>query len=261
MSWQYGILFNDAESFLAYLKDNLSSEITETHVHHTYSPSHAHFTGSNYKALQDGMRRYHVNARNFQDIAQHVTIFPDGRIMTGRNPNVPPASATGYNDSDNDKQHPFMFEMVGNFDIGHDKLQGPQLESAIKITKFLMNKGAKVRFHNQCLINGKSPKSCPGTSISYDWFIGLCDKQVDQSIPPKTPKSPTASKPVYKRLLRLTKPMMKGEDVRAVQKRLGVSSDGIFGPVTKNAVVLFQKKNKLLVDGIVGVNTWRKLFS
>lgn len=257
-TWTYGVLFDSAESFLVYLKNSLDSKITEIHAHHTYSPNHSHFTGSNHRALQDGMKRYHVNARNFQDIAQHITIFPDGRIMTGRNPNVPPASASGYNDSDNDKQHPFMFEMVGNFDIGHDKLEGKQLETATKITKFFMDQGAKVRFHNQCLINGKSPKSCPGTSIDYDWFVGLCSKQVDQSVPAK---SPAPSKPTYKRLLKLTKPMIKGDDVKLVQKRLGVPNDGIYGPVTKNAVVNYQRKNKLLVDGIVGPITWKKLFS
>ena len=37
--------------------------------------------------------------------------------------------------------------------------------------------------------------------------------------------------------------------------------DGIFGSATDNAVRLFQKSNRLLVDGIVGKNTWRKLLN
>ena len=37
--------------------------------------------------------------------------------------------------------------------------------------------------------------------------------------------------------------------------------DGIFGSGTDNAVRLFQKSNKLLVDGIVGKNTWRKIIN
>ena len=37
--------------------------------------------------------------------------------------------------------------------------------------------------------------------------------------------------------------------------------DGIFGIGTKNAVISFQKSNGLVVDGIVGQNTWRKLIN
>ena len=37
--------------------------------------------------------------------------------------------------------------------------------------------------------------------------------------------------------------------------------DGIFGIGTKKAVMSFQKSNGLVVDGIVGQNTWRKLLN
>ena len=37
--------------------------------------------------------------------------------------------------------------------------------------------------------------------------------------------------------------------------------DGIFGSGTDNAIRLFQKSNGLIVDGIVGKNTWRKLLN
>ena len=37
--------------------------------------------------------------------------------------------------------------------------------------------------------------------------------------------------------------------------------DGIFGSATKNAVISFQKSNGLVVDGIVGINTWKKLIN
>lgn len=39
------------------------------------------------------------------------------------------------------------------------------------------------------------------------------------------------------------------------------SIDGVFGSGTKNAVIRFQKANKLSADGIVGCNTWEKLSS
>lgn len=50
-----------------------------------------------------------------------------------------------------------------------------------------------------------------------------------------------------------------GAAVSLVQKRLGVSDDGEFGPNTENAVKSFQKSKGLPADGIVGPTTWTKL--
>ncbi|UWE03483.1 peptidoglycan-binding protein [Laceyella sacchari] len=55
--------------------------------------------------------------------------------------------------------------------------------------------------------------------------------------------------------------MMRGDDIKQVQVRLGVPADGIYGPVTKRAVQAFQKARGLAVDGIVGPQTWGALFS
>ncbi|WP_129692361.1 peptidoglycan-binding domain-containing protein [Gottfriedia acidiceleris] len=48
--------------------------------------------------------------------------------------------------------------------------------------------------------------------------------------------------------------------LKKVQQKLKITVDGIFGPVTENAVKKFQASNGLVVDGIVGKNTWGKLF-
>lgn len=184
--WEYGILFDDAKQFINWLKNvEVTSKIIGTHVHHTYSPSHKDFKGNNHKALQDGMRNYHMKDRGWSDIGQHITIFPDGKIMTGRDINRMPASATNYNGSD--ASHPFMFEMIGNFDKGNDKLEGKQLESAIEICRYFGN----VIFHRECLINGVSPKTCPGTGIDKTWFMNLVNGT-------NTQPSPTPSNKIYK---------------------------------------------------------------
>jgi murein L,D-transpeptidase YcbB/YkuD len=46
-----------------------------------------------------------------------------------------------------------------------------------------------------------------------------------------------------------------GNDVRAVQARVGVKRDGQFGNQTHNAVRDFQKRHGLQVDGVVGHQT------
>jgi hypothetical protein len=63
-------------------------------------------------------------------------------------------------------------------------------------------------------------------------------------------------------------PQLNGDDVRLVQQRLadlgygqvGVV-DGIFGPATDAAVRAFQQQQGLEVDGIVGPQTWARLFN
>lgn len=47
--------------------------------------------------------------------------------------------------------------------------------------------------------------------------------------------------------------------VQWVQLRLGIEADGIFGTQTKLNVRMFQSRNNLDIDGIVGYNTYRQL--
>lgn len=51
-----------------------------------------------------------------------------------------------------------------------------------------------------------------------------------------------------------------GDEVKQLQEKLGLKSDGSFGPNTEKAVKEWQKKNGLTDDGIVGDKTWSKLF-
>jgi hypothetical protein len=68
------------------------------------------------------------------------------------------------------------------------------------------------------------------------------------------------------RLMTLTSPYTKGNDVYQVQaqlNRLGValSADGVYGSDTYAAVIDFQKGEDLKVDGVVGPVTWQRLWS
>lgn len=53
----------------------------------------------------------------------------------------------------------------------------------------------------------------------------------------------------------------KGEDVKKLQAKLGMTADGHFGPGTEAKVKAWQAANGLTADGIVGNGTWSKLFA
>ena len=51
----------------------------------------------------------------------------------------------------------------------------------------------------------------------------------------------------------------RGNEVKVLQEKLNLKADGIFGPLTEEAVKDFQRSNGLEVDGIVGASTLSKL--
>jgi hypothetical protein len=99
--------------------------------HHTWSPNYSNFNGSNHFSLLEGMRNYHVNSAGFSDIAQHVTIFPDGLIGIGRSFEKDPAGIAGINGG------AICIENIGNFDNGADIMFEEHKKSIIYVTAVL----------------------------------------------------------------------------------------------------------------------------
>lgn len=147
---------------------------TELHVHHTWRPNHSNFNGKNHESVQNGMRNFHMKTNGWDDIAQHVTLFPDGSFLTGRNFGKQPVSIKGYNGSGS--KIPFACEMVGDFDIGKDNLEGKQLESILKLAKFFDDQKKYIRFHRE-----NAPKTCPGSGIDKNEFMKAV-KNLNKSI-------------------------------------------------------------------------------
>ena len=51
----------------------------------------------------------------------------------------------------------------------------------------------------------------------------------------------------------------RGEPVKALQRCLHLYEEGIFGPMTEDAVRQYQREHGLRVDGVVGLATWDSL--
>ena len=136
--------------------------ITQVHMHHTWSPARKDWNGV--KTLL-AMRDFHVNTNGWDDIAQHLTIAPDGTLWTGRDWNRAPASSAGFNGTR--VEGPFMFETVGNFDLGHDPFDGAQRSAVLGVIVRLQLRFGLVpetlKFHRDL----GSPKTCPGSGITY----------------------------------------------------------------------------------------------
>lgn len=148
---------------------NFTRRIVAVHFHHTASPTHAQFTGHDSVV---GMFRHHTRprprGRGFRDIAQHITIAPDGSIFLGRNWNLPPASAIGHNGTS--QAGPFMFETVGNFNVGEDPFTDPQRRTVITVIALVQRNAGlpptALNFHREF-----NPTDCPGTSMRKEVII------------------------------------------------------------------------------------------
>ena len=92
------------------------------------------------------------------------------------------------------------------------------------------------------------------------WNAYGIPKYFADEIKPATPKQDDGKGWEVARVLKVTKPLMKGDDVKAVQTALiahkyncgATGVDGIFGKNTAYAVRCFQAANRLVVDGKAG---------
>jgi len=160
--------------FQSYIQSvSVKRRITHIQIHHTWNPRKSDYRG---EATITSMWRYHTQTRGWKDIGQHFTVAPDGLIWDGRSLESDPAGISGYNIGG------MMFEMVGNFDKGEDRLEGKQLDAIVAAVRILMNK-FNLSFNDIVFHREHAPKSCPGTGITKEWFLNeLCNRKINELI-------------------------------------------------------------------------------
>jgi hypothetical protein len=151
----------------------ITRKIKWVQLHHTYVPAYKHFNGTNHFSLCQSMEEAHKE-RGFSEIAQNLTIFPDGKVMVCRSLDTIPAGIKGAN------TYGICIENIGNFDKGNDNLTPAQHDSIVLVIKTLLKKFAlaasdqTVLYHHWYDLNtGKRitkegtgvTKTCPGTAF------------------------------------------------------------------------------------------------
>ena len=164
----------DEKTFIEYVNSlKTKRKIKYIQLHHTYSPSYSHFNGNNHLELQKNMKNYHTKTNGWTDIAQHFTIFPDGKIVSGRSLDTAPAGIYGANSNG------ICIECLGDFDKGGDAMTEAQKNAVVFAVKTLLDKfGLKaesgVTYHAWWssdgrdlgdYVRGHSVKTCPGTAF------------------------------------------------------------------------------------------------
>lgn len=162
---------DEFKSYIAAYK--FTRKIKRVQLHHTYSPSYEDFNGSNHQELQQGMKNYHIKNNGWAEIGQNITIFPDGKVLLGRELNKAPAGIYGANSEG------ICIECLGNFDKGGDVMPEAQKKAIVGVVKVLLDKLSLdaqkgVTYHAWWTSTGselgtykvgKSVKSCPGTNF------------------------------------------------------------------------------------------------
>ena len=114
---------------------------------------------------------------------------------------------------------------------------------------------------------GRDPELCgliTDEGIVKVWRQRSVPAEGEPLPPPLEPMPEEALQLKFDRILGLLKPYIRGEDVRAWQRFLGIVPDGVFGPQTESATRYFQSRHvdprsgkQLVADGIVGPATLR----
>jgi hypothetical protein len=129
------ILFETVDEFRKWLfSTTFSRVINKIQNHHTYLPNYATFYQvKDYFAMVKNMENYHINNAGMSEIAQNLTIFPDGKIMLCRSFNTAPAGIKGFNTG------ALCIENMGDFD---KDVMNPEQKEAILV----VNAALSVRF-------------------------------------------------------------------------------------------------------------------
>jgi len=176
-------------------------------------------------------------------IGYHKVVRANGVVEEGRPVSLQGAHCLGLNNQS------IGICLTGNFSATPppaDQLSG--LINLIKTLKMLYPDADVIGHSEAVLVSGDaSPTECPGDAFSMNKLREMI-KEKPQG-------------PAYPEYIMDTSTPHPDENVKVIQRRLGILDDGWFGPITDRTVRNYQAANELDDDGRVGPLTWAKLFN
>ena len=204
-------------------------------LHHSASPD----TGL--RAVR-GIQKFHQDTRGWADIAYNFLYSPSERkFYEGRGAGVLGAHTRGHNMA----SHGLC--VLGNYDRAG--FTDNMLEDLQGFLKWHAQYGPE-RFTGGHQDAPGALTACPGRNLQSNLRAINGLKVITQ-------KQPATSRP-------LIKLWDRGEQVKYLQAQLNLRGarlriDGNYGPLTQHAVTVFQRRENLVADGVVGPNTWGKM--
>ena len=246
-------LFDTIQEFIKHVNElKINRTINKLQVHHTYAPAYSNWeTDIELRRIRNTVD-FHKKTFGSSDIAQHYTIFPNGKIATGRDINSTPIGIKGWNTG------AICCEIYGNFDV--DTMTKEQKEAVIAFygtwCKKLKLKATTdyIRPHCWFTSNGtylgdynasKSAKSCPGKKF----FGGNTKKSMQANFLPLIQSYVDGNENVINQNTSTSTNTSKEEVYRIIANSLNVRKGAgtkyeIVGTVKKgSAYTIVEKKN------------------
>jgi N-acetylmuramoyl-L-alanine amidase len=223
------------------------SDITTIAIHHSLTKSgDAH-----------AFARYHVNTNGWSRMGYTFVIKKDGTIQWAADLTVKTPHVGKHN------KYSVGICLVGDFRTERPTAeQRTSLYGLIQVLKEQLPSIKYIKGHSE--FSGYEWKECPCidmNEVRRCYALAPQPASKSQQKPaPATAKTQGDGVAIVPYPGRLIKRGSQGKDVERIQRAVGVTPDGVFGPKTEVAVKAYQKRHGLVVDGIVGPATWNRMF-
>ena len=133
-------------------------------LHHTEAPDHAQWKGwTHIESMLEFWLKRQSDSGWSHPVGGHFVVAPDGQIWCPFGDLAIPLNASSDQDAN---RHGIAIETVGNFDIGHDVLEGAQRHAMVGLTAYLVHRFSlsrdDIKFHRDY---PAAQKSCPGSGL------------------------------------------------------------------------------------------------